>query len=79
MGDEGKLISFSARLARRIPIGVLRAIVRASRFVGSSSPYLLSDYIILDAVKLPPHFGLAAFRKTTDKRTGSGVDREADH
>jgi len=67
MGDEGKLISVSARLARRTPIGVRREAVRASRFVVSSSPHLLSDYIILDAVKLPPHFGLAAVIKTADK------------
>jgi hypothetical protein len=67
MGDEGKLISVSARLARRIPIGVLRVIVRERRLVGSSSPYLLSDYKILDAVKLPPHFGFAAVIKTADE------------
>jgi len=66
--DEGKLISFSARLARRNPIGVLRAIVLASRFVGSSSPYLLSDYIFLDAVKPSPIFCLAAVIKTADER-----------
>jgi hypothetical protein len=42
-------------------------------------PYLLSDYIFLDAVKLPPHFGSAAFCKTADKRTESGVNGEADH
>jgi len=42
-------------------------------------PHLLSDYIILDAVKLPPHFGSAAFHKTADERTGSGVNGEADH
>jgi 4-carboxymuconolactone decarboxylase len=29
--------------------------------------------------KLPPHFGFAAFHKTADKRTGSGVNGEADH
>jgi hypothetical protein len=44
-----------------------------------SSPYLLSDHKVLDAVKLPPHFGFAAFRETADKRTGSGVNGEADH
>jgi hypothetical protein len=31
-------------------------------------PHLLSDYIFLDAVKLPPHFGSAAFIKATDER-----------
>jgi hypothetical protein len=34
----------------------------------SSSPYLLSDYKILDAVKLPPDFGFAAVIKTADER-----------
>jgi hypothetical protein len=67
MGDEGKLISVSARLARRNPIGFLRVATPRHRFVVSSSPYLLSDYIILDAVKLPPHFGFAAFHKTADE------------
>jgi len=71
MRDEGKLISFSARLARRILIGVRRAVVQASRFGGSSSPYLLSDYIFLDAVKLPPHFSFAAVIKTADERAVS--------
>jgi hypothetical protein len=37
-------------------------------------PYLLSDYEILDAVKLPPHFGFVAFRKTADERAVAGVD-----
>jgi hypothetical protein len=68
MGDEGKLISVSARPARRILIGVRRVIVRERRLVGSSSPYLLSDYIFLDAVKLPPHFGFAAVIKTAYER-----------
>jgi hypothetical protein len=31
-------------------------------------PHLLSDYIFLDAVKLPPHFGFAAVSKTADER-----------
>ncbi|NBX98479.1 hypothetical protein EBQ81_06505, partial [bacterium] len=57
-----------ARLARRNQARVLRAIVRASRLVGNSSPYLLSDYIFLDAVKLSPHFGFAAVIKTADER-----------
>jgi hypothetical protein len=66
--DEGKLISVSARLARRIPIGFLRVATPRHRFaVSSSSPYLLSDYIILDAVKHPPHFGFVAFHKTADE------------
>jgi hypothetical protein len=30
-------------------------------------PYLLSDYIFLDAVKLHPHFGYAAVIKTADE------------
>jgi hypothetical protein len=30
-------------------------------------PHLLSDYIFLDAVKLPPHFGFAAVIKTADE------------
>jgi hypothetical protein len=65
--DEGKLISVSARLARRNRARVLRVIVRASRFVVSSSPYLLSDNKVLNAVELPPYFGLAAVIKTADK------------
>jgi hypothetical protein len=44
-----------------------------------SSPYLLSDYIVLDAVKHPPPFGFVAIFKTADERAVSGVDREADH
>jgi hypothetical protein len=44
-----------------------------------SSPYLLSDYIFLDAVELPPPFGLVAIFKTADERAVSGVDGEADH
>jgi hypothetical protein len=66
--DEGKLISVSARLARQNQARVLRAIVQASRFAGSSSPYLLSDNKVLDAVKLPPHFGFAAVIKTANER-----------
>jgi hypothetical protein len=31
-------------------------------------PHLLSDYKILDAVKLPPHFSLVAVIKTADER-----------
>ena len=77
--DEGKLISVSARLARRNQAKVRRGVVRASRFVGSSSPHLLSNYIILDAVKLPPHFGFVAVIKTADKRAVLWVDWEADH
>jgi hypothetical protein len=65
--DEGKLISVSARLARRIPIGVLRVASQGRRFAVSSSPYLLSDYIFLNAVESPPHFGFAAFHKTADE------------
>jgi hypothetical protein len=34
-------------------------------------PHLLSDYIFLDAVKLPPHFGFAAVIKTADERAVS--------
>jgi hypothetical protein len=37
-------------------------------------PQLLSDYIFLDAVKLPPHFGSAAFCKTADERAVARVD-----
>jgi hypothetical protein len=71
MRDEGKLISVSARLARRIQARVLRVANPRHRFAVSSSPYLLSDYIILDAVKHPPHFGFAAFHKTADERAVS--------
>jgi hypothetical protein len=67
MGDEGKLISVSARLARQIQARVLRVANQGRKFAVSSSPYLLSDYIFLDAVKLPPHFGFAAFHKTADE------------
>jgi hypothetical protein len=68
MGDEGKLISVSARLARRIRARVLRVATPKHRFaVSSSSPHLLSDYIFLDAVKHPPSFGFAAVIKTADE------------
>jgi hypothetical protein len=30
-------------------------------------PHLLSDYIFLDAVKLPPHFGFVEVIKTADE------------
>jgi len=30
-------------------------------------PYLLSDYIFLDAVESSPHFGFAAVIKTADE------------
>jgi hypothetical protein len=66
--DEGKLISVSARPARRNRAIVHRVVNPGRRFGVSSSPYLLSDYIFLDAVKLPPHFGFAAVIKTTDER-----------
>jgi hypothetical protein len=66
--DEGKLISVSARLARRIRARALRVATPRHRFAVSSSPNLLSDYIFLDAVKLPPHFGFVAVIKTADER-----------
>jgi hypothetical protein len=65
---RGKTISVSAKLARRNPIGFLRAATPRHRFaVSSSSPYLLSDYIFLDAVKHPPPFGLIEVIKTADE------------
>jgi hypothetical protein len=70
--DEGKLISVSARLARRNQARVRRGVTPRHRFaVSSSSPYLLSDYIFLDAVESSPNFGLAAVIKTADERAVS--------
>jgi len=67
MGDEGKLISVLARLARQIQARVLRVANQGRRFAVSSSPDLLSDYIFLNAVESSPHFGFAAFHKTADE------------